>query len=142
MGTTTDKLVRLNETKALLKTRLTEKGLDVASENNFYNLADKVGEIQSGAENFSITYNPVPVESTPHLFFFDSELQSVRDLKFFDTGVVQKDSLIVAGAEYSGYLITIDQYSGLEKILQTYNYAIFKVISNASITVSGLGSLG
>lgn len=49
MGTTADKLARLNETKALLKTRLTEKGLDVASENNFYNLADKVGEIKSGS---------------------------------------------------------------------------------------------
>ena len=49
MGTTADKLARLNETKALLKTRLTEKGVDVASENNFYNLADKVGEIQSGS---------------------------------------------------------------------------------------------
>lgn len=48
MGTTADKLARLNETKALLKTRLTEKGLDVASENNFYNLANKVAEIQSG----------------------------------------------------------------------------------------------
>lgn len=50
MGTTADKLARLNETKALLKTRLTEKGVDVASENNFYNLADKVGEIQSGGK--------------------------------------------------------------------------------------------
>ena len=48
MGTTADKLARLSETKALLKTRLTEKGLDVASENNFYNLADKVGEISGG----------------------------------------------------------------------------------------------
>lgn len=49
MGTTADKLARLNETKALLKTRLTEKGVDVTSEENFYNLADKVGEIQSGS---------------------------------------------------------------------------------------------
>lgn len=40
------KVQRGEETKALLKTRLTEKGLDVASENNFYNLADKVGEIE------------------------------------------------------------------------------------------------
>lgn len=55
MGTTADKLARLNETKALLKTRLTEKGLDVASENNFYNLADKVGEIPSGVEIKSYT---------------------------------------------------------------------------------------
>lgn len=47
MGTTADKLTRLSETKALLKTRLTEKGLDVASEDNFYNLANKVGEIES-----------------------------------------------------------------------------------------------
>lgn len=54
MGTTADKLARLNETKALLKTRLTEKGIDVASENNFYNLADKVGEI-SGTKSFTIT---------------------------------------------------------------------------------------
>lgn len=56
MGTTADKLARLNETKALLKTRLTEKGLDVASENNFYNLANKVGEIQSGTIEV-LTYN-------------------------------------------------------------------------------------
>lgn len=49
MGTTADKLARLSETKALLKTRLTEKGVDVTSEENFYNLADKVGEIQSGS---------------------------------------------------------------------------------------------
>lgn len=54
MGTTADKLARLSETKALLKTRLTEKGVDVASENNFYNLADKVGEI-SGTKSFTIT---------------------------------------------------------------------------------------
>ena len=43
-------LNQLNETKALLKTRLTEKGLDVASEDNFYNLANKVGEIKSGGK--------------------------------------------------------------------------------------------
>lgn len=55
MGTTADKLARLNETKALLKTRLTEKGLDVASENNFYNLADKVGDIPTGVEIKSYT---------------------------------------------------------------------------------------
>ena len=54
MGTTADKLARLSETKALLKTRLTEKGLDVASEENFYNLADKVGEI-SEKKSFTIT---------------------------------------------------------------------------------------
>ena len=34
-----------------MKTRLTEKGLDVASENNFYNLANKVGEISGFALN-------------------------------------------------------------------------------------------
>lgn len=54
MGTTADKLARLNETKALLKTRLTEKGLDVASENNFYNLADKVGEIEQGGKTDTV----------------------------------------------------------------------------------------
>lgn len=50
MGTTADKLARLNETKALLKTRLAEKGLDVASENNFYNLVNAISQIQ-GAES-------------------------------------------------------------------------------------------
>lgn len=44
------KVQRGEETKALLKTRLTEKGLDVASEDNFYNLANKVGEIKSGGK--------------------------------------------------------------------------------------------
>lgn len=39
---------QLQSTKDLLKQRLTEKGVNVTSENNFYNLADKVGEIQSG----------------------------------------------------------------------------------------------
>ena len=55
MGTTADKLARLNETKVLLKTRLADKGLDVASEDNFYNLADKVGEIQSGFNIETVT---------------------------------------------------------------------------------------
>lgn len=55
MGTTADKLARLNETKALLKTRLTEKGIDVASEDNFYNLANKVGEIQVGVDTSDAT---------------------------------------------------------------------------------------
>lgn len=46
------KVQRGEETKALLKTRLTEKGLDVASENNFYNLANKVGEISGFTIDF------------------------------------------------------------------------------------------
>lgn len=45
MGTA-DKLARLNETKALLKQRLVEKGItEAASEDNFYRLADAVGMI-------------------------------------------------------------------------------------------------
>lgn len=51
MGATADKLARLDQTKALLKTRLTEKGVDVTSEENFYNLADKVGEISGFSLN-------------------------------------------------------------------------------------------
>lgn len=45
MGTT-DKLARLNETKALLKQLLVEKGITgAASEDNFYRLAGAVGMI-------------------------------------------------------------------------------------------------
>ena len=46
MGTTADKLARLNETKALLKQRLVEKGVtEAASDDNFYRLANSVGMI-------------------------------------------------------------------------------------------------
>lgn len=46
MGTTADKLARLNETKALLKQRLVEKGItEAASDDNFYRLADSVARI-------------------------------------------------------------------------------------------------
>lgn len=55
----------LEETKELLKTKLTEKGLDVASENNFYNLADKVGEIQSGGLKFNIKNNYAELSKPP-----------------------------------------------------------------------------
>lgn len=48
MGTTADKLNRLKETKALLKQRLTDKGIDISGENSFYRLADRVGEITGG----------------------------------------------------------------------------------------------
>ena len=40
MGTIAQKVSRLAETKALLKQRLTEKGIDVSDENVFYRLAD------------------------------------------------------------------------------------------------------
>lgn len=45
---------QLQSTKNLLKQRLTEKGLDVATENNFYNLVDKIGEIKE-SKDFTIT---------------------------------------------------------------------------------------
>lgn len=47
MGTTEDKLAKLIETKGLLKQKLTEKGIDVSNEDNFYTLANTVGDIQS-----------------------------------------------------------------------------------------------
>ena len=71
MGTTADKLARLNETKALLKTRLTEKGVDVTSEENFYNLADKVGEIQSGSIIELVNVSFIPSRKTGVLFYTD-----------------------------------------------------------------------
>lgn len=55
MGTTADKLARLNETKALLKQRLVEKGVtEAASDDNFYRLADSVGMI-SPMKSITIT---------------------------------------------------------------------------------------
>lgn len=46
MGTTADKLARIEETKALLKQRLVEKGItEAASDDNFYRLADAVAMV-------------------------------------------------------------------------------------------------
>lgn len=46
MGTTAEKLIHLNETKALLKQRLVEKDItEAASDDNFYSLADMVARI-------------------------------------------------------------------------------------------------
>ncbi len=47
MGAIADKLKRALASKALLKQRLTEKGVDVSQEDVLYNLANKVGEIQT-----------------------------------------------------------------------------------------------
>lgn len=55
MGTIAQKGSRLAETKALLKQRLTEKGIDVSDENVFYRLADKVGDIVGGLDTSDAT---------------------------------------------------------------------------------------
>lgn len=72
MGTTADKLARLNETKALLKTRLTEKGLDVASEDNFYNLANKVGEIQASNQTCKVSISQSLGAEIPFYYMNDN----------------------------------------------------------------------
>lgn len=55
MGTIAQKGSRLAETKALLKQRLAEKGVDVSDEDVFYHLADKVGEIAAGLDTSDAT---------------------------------------------------------------------------------------
>lgn len=111
MGTTADKLARLNETKALLKTRLTEKGLDVASEDNFYNLANKVGEIQN---NTPIEYIKWTGTAGPML---QTEVLFVRD------GVARKTYISPGGL------------SGDDPIFE--KNSIFVVFSEGVVTVSG-----
>lgn len=71
MGTT-DKLARLNETKALLKQRLVEKGItEAASDDNFYRLAGAVGMI-SQMKSITVTgdgTNKIVVPFSIYRFF-------------------------------------------------------------------------
>lgn len=113
MGTTADKLARLNETKALLKTRLTEKGLDVAAENNFHNLADKVGEIQGGGDIVTIMIEP-ELNHPPTINYIneDGDFSELKDITLPQSVKIRRDSIFtvsVSGAFIeSGRVYTSD----------------------------------
>lgn len=120
MGTTADKLARLNETKALLKTRLTEKGVDVASENNFYNLADKVGEIQIGEK--WIKLEPISTFAIPPVDY--------------------KQLFIPVNEDVKGIILRVD-YSNNGDVLynQLYVHPVGKPFSYGFINGAEIGNL-
>lgn len=109
MGTTADKLTRLNETKALLKTRLTEKGLDVASENNFYNLADKVGEI-SGDDK--IEYNITGSGTFPLL----PSKAKPGDVIVVSAGYVNASNIYLSITNTNDHIDGMNLYKSLSKV--------------------------
>lgn len=92
MGTTADKLARLNETKVSIKTaindptlgdkfadyptsitngkayiaqKITEKGVEASGSDTFQQLGDKVGEIKSGGLKFNIKNNYAELSKPP-----------------------------------------------------------------------------
>ncbi len=97
-------LSQLNETKALLKTRLTEKGVDVTSEENFYNLADKVGEIQSGGKQFATVTKGANVRAYSVITNGFITKTDITDDKI----EVEINSLIIAESTSSMYFLGYD----------------------------------
>ena len=48
MGTTADKLNKLVETKAAIKTAITNKGVEISDTDTFFSYASKIDSISSG----------------------------------------------------------------------------------------------
>lgn len=97
MGTTAEKLNRLKETKALLKQRLADKGIDVSQETSFYRLADKVGEIAGGAE-----WVPLPTTPTSQPFALSFSYYSFS--LAFEKGLPDGIVISANGSPGSGYV--------------------------------------
>lgn len=120
MGTTADKLARLNETKALLKTaindpalgdrfadypvaitegkayiaqKITEKGVSASGSDTFKQLGDKVGEIQSGGAE-TVTGNLT--NSMVSYVFFDGTDVVQRQGNIFNEITIAKNSNVTA----------------------------------------------
>ena len=53
MGTTTEKLTYLQGTKDTIKNAIVAKGVEVPEGTTFRGYAEKIGEIQTGGENFT-----------------------------------------------------------------------------------------
>ena len=129
MGTAADKLARLNETKVLLKTRLTEKGLDVAAENNFHNLADKVGEISSGGEMVNVEHASLGIGRVT-FYYYDNGVQ-IKKLESFSVSV-PKGTFFFATTS-TGF--SLDPPSGTNLVYDSddkfYRYFLFVAVGNA-----------
>lgn len=131
MGTIAQKVSRLEDTKALLKQRLTEKGIDVSDENVFYRLADKVGDIVGGtgiiytklqesnfykrAGYFEIT---LPEEVDPGFKAAFISIGLECDSDYSGTGIVlhEQDYYIALEGPFNGSIQT-DLYAGVVPIL-------------------------
>lgn len=126
MGTTADKLARLNETKALLKTRLTEKGLDVASENNFYNLANKVGEISGDDRPEYNIYNV-------SIFHFQPEKAKAGDIVILSAGqTVTATSIYLEsyiGRKIVGKVLFYENFNDIPEVFRQYFENIPSVVA-------------
>lgn len=116
------KVQRGEETKALLKTRLTEKGLDVASENNFYNLADKVGEIETVGGTVSVLLSDLTGYGTNSVIFEFSQGGKLKNdsISPFEVKTVQVDinTILFYSGDFnsspilSGYLSDVETGEG------------------------------
>lgn len=135
MGTTADKLARLNETKALLKTRLTEKGIDVAAEENFYNLADKVGEIETVGGTVNVLLSDLTGYGTSYVNF---KFNQGGDLKYDSIGPFEEKTIQVdinTILFYSGDFSSNPRFTGYLSDLETGgSYGVVFVSGEGQIT--------
>lgn len=140
---TLDKLNRTEETKELLKSKLTEKGVDIASENNFYNLANKVGEIKVGIDPSDI-YNVTVTWQNPDyrslmLTYFDPETLSQNSL-MLDSSNSTGQIKILSGSVYYINALIYSSPSGGSSIIetgQTHTFFSFRYGSSIDITTGG-----
>lgn len=76
MGTTTEKLTYLQGTKDAIKDAIVAKGVEVPEGTTFRGYAEKVGEIQTGAqiETVKVTIEAYGIGSGP-VYYIDKELK-------------------------------------------------------------------
>lgn len=60
MGTTSEKLEYLNDTKTAIKDAIIAKGVEVPKETPFRQYAEKIGEIPSGNRKVTVHFDPIP----------------------------------------------------------------------------------
>ena len=60
MGTTSEKLEYLNDTKTAIKDAIIAKGVEVPKETTFREYADKIATIPSGNRKVTVHFDPIP----------------------------------------------------------------------------------
>ena len=136
MGTTTDKLTYLQETKEAIKNAIIDKGVEVPQETTFREYATKINEISSSGNNDCVSVNLYLYEAYAE---YDDGSQLITIHNYSGVISVKKNTMIITYndptatstpqsrlrrtcsgaivpiiASYSEFEISTDHYNGVE----------------------------
>lgn len=148
MGTTSDKLAYLNQTKAEIKNAIIEKGVEVADTDSFRSYANKIAQIKAGSDEppkmFGVSLNDLfgTLDSngilTPNSWNGELDFTGVRVL--FSkalTGLFYEDTKVTS---VNFPTLTHINFSSLEKTFRgCTNITSINLSSVTSVGQSGLG---